>query len=447
MAETAVENQKTADPGGKPPSGSANEALGSDYKVISVSGLRVGIKLRIPIYDENDVLLLAKGQVISPQFMTLLRQRNVCSVKVHESELPRVYAGQPQGTSRSAAPDKEIRRSDLKNDQSDTLDELIDADSMDLHKQGDPFLDELIVHGKSAYDHEFKDQVVEKQIENVKQVGEVFERLKNGKGLDVDVLSKIADDAMHGLQRDFDLFSCLGVNPYSSDYPSRHSLHVCMLAMAIGTHLKLDRPTLKELATGCLIHDAGMVKVQPVFRESRELTALEMLEVSKHPVIVFDMMKEMRVVPRRSAYIAYQMHERCDGSGYPRGRGSHQIHFLSKVAAVADCYVALATNRPHRPALHPYFAMLHVLKSVRSGKFDGLAVRALLRTISMFPLGSYVILNDERRATVIRSNDDHYTKPVVEIFDPEKAVGESEIIDLKEVGAPEIVGVADCLDA
>lgn len=427
-------------------SSSDSHQVGNDYKVISASVLRVGIKLRIPIYDENDVLLLAKGQVISPQFMTLLKQRGVGSVKVHESELPRVFAGQPQGTSRNVHSASEVRRCDLQTDQTDFLDEALKSDSVDLHPQGDPFLDELIVHGKTGYSSEFKEELIEKQLQNVNQLGTVYESMKSRQELDVGTLNSITDDAINSLKDDSDLYSCLGINPFSSDYPSRHSVHVSMLAIAIGTHLKMDKPTLKELSTGCLIHDAGMSQITPVFKEERPLTNVEMLEISKHPVVVFDMMKDMKLISKRSAFIAYQIHERNDGTGYPRGRESHQIHFLSKVAAVADCYIALVSERPHRPALHPYHAILYVLKMVSAGKFDSLAVRALLRTVSMFPLGSYVKLEDNNRATVIRSNDDLFTKPIVEVYNPAKAAGDAEILDLKEDDTPQISSIADCLD-
>ena len=68
------------------------------------------------------------------------------------------------------------------------------------------------------------------------------------------------------------------------------------------------------------------------------LDRITFLEITKHPILIFDMMLDMRAVSSRSAYIAYQMHERCNGKGYPRRREGKHIHFLSKVAAVADAF-------------------------------------------------------------------------------------------------------------
>ena len=144
------------------------------------------------------------------------------------------------------------------------------------------------------------------------------------------------------------------------------------------------------------------------------------------------MMKEMRSVTNRSAFIAYQMHERNNGQGYPRRLEGHRIHFLSKLAAVADAYVGLVSPRPYRPALLPYYAMESMLKGVRSGLFDAAAVRALLDTLSLFPCGSYVQLSDGRIGRVIRSNRDQYTLPVVEARLADDLYAAPEVINLVE---------------
>lgn len=68
------------------------------------------------------------------------------------------------------------------------------------------------------------------------------------------------------------------------------------------------------------------------------------------------------------------MHERPDGSGYPRRRKKDQIHFLSRVAAVADMYVALATPRPHRPGILPHAAIQTITQAGGQGRLDQAAV-------------------------------------------------------------------------
>ena len=105
---------------------------------------------------------------------------------------------------------------------------------------------------------------------------------------------------------------------------------------------------------------------------------------------------------------------------YPKRRTAKRINFLTKISAVADTYVALVTERGHRPALQPYFAVETILKDVRNGLFDPMAVRGLLETISLFPIGSFAQRSDQRVGRVIRSNGAHFTRPIMEIWQPDK---------------------------
>ena len=114
--------------------------------------------------------------------------------------------------------------------------------------------------------------------------------------------------------------------------------------------------------------------------------------------------------------VAYQMFERWDGSGYPRGRAGVQIHPLACVAAVADVYVALSSPRPHRPPFTPYAAIEQLIADTRRGLFDPRAIRGLLQVVCLFPLGTYVELNDGTIGCVVRNNSEAYDRPVLELL-------------------------------
>jgi HD-GYP domain-containing protein (c-di-GMP phosphodiesterase class II) len=130
--------------------------------------------------------------------------------------------------------------------------------------------------------------------------------------------------------------------------------------------------------------------------------------------------------------VAYQMHERCDGSGYPRGCQGGRIHELAKVAAVADVFVALVCPRPHRPGIVPYHAVKKILLDTKDGLFDVKAVRALLKTVSLFPIGSYVALNDGRVGRVVRASGDFYDRPIVEVWRRDDPYHNRSLVDLSQ---------------
>ena len=187
-----------------------------------------------------------------------------------------------------------------------------------------------------------------------------------------------------------------------------------------------------ELGIGCLVHDVGMLSLQRnAYDSNRILSADEFSEVAKHPVFTFELLnRHMNWLPAASRMVAYQIHERCDGSGYPRGRRADQIHELARVAAVADVFVALLSPRPHRPAMLPYLAMEKIVYDTKKGSYDPEVVRALLRTVSLFPIGSWVELNDGRIAQVIRARGGLWDRPVLDVYHQPRLESDSVTIDL-----------------
>jgi HD-GYP domain-containing protein (c-di-GMP phosphodiesterase class II) len=71
------------------------------------------------------------------------------------------------------------------------------------------------------------------------------------------------------------------------------------------------------------------------------------------------------------ADIAHAHHEKCDGSGYPRGLTSEHIPVQAKLMTIADIYDALTSmDRPYKPAAAPARALEILSLEARSGKLD-----------------------------------------------------------------------------
>jgi len=322
---------------------------------------------------------------------------------------------------------------------SKTLDNAIASGRILLAaSNGPPLLSALKQHGAHPYDMECAAQFVDQYDQSVSQLESLVASIEQGDATDLKVTESITRDALGKAMKDFDLFVRLGINPPPADYTNRHSLHVAMLAASIGANRGWDEKTLLELGMGCLLHDIGMSQVtSQTHRTGLKLNDREYAEIAEHPLHTFDLLADhLENVSLTSHMVAYQIHERCNGTGYPRGSHGAQIHEVAKVAAVADVYVALVSPRPHRPALMPYHAILHLIHGVNDGAFDGNAVRALLRTVSLFPIGSYLELQDGRKARVLRSNPAEFCKPIVETWLPSELDANSTIIDLST--APQV---------
>jgi HD-GYP domain-containing protein (c-di-GMP phosphodiesterase class II) len=403
------------------------------YRRIPLSMLTAGFILSSAVHADDQRLLLAPGVALSREFISGLGKRGISDVVVAEKDWRRLNAFKAQGKARNALPGRESIQVPFHTDGSRRLDQApADWTTGPIAPSDDPFSEQVRRHGVEPYSRENMNAMLEHYDRSVEYVGEMLNKLKDGEAVAAETLQSVTQESLRRASEDLDLFTCMGINPSETNEISAHSMNTAILAMAIGATLGQDSQTLVDLGVGCLLHDAGMLKIDRNLYGSKEyLDSRDFVEVAKHPIVAADMLcRSMQRVPSGVRMIVYQMHERCDGSGYPRGRTSEALHPLAKIAAVADVYVALVSKRPHRAAMLPYFAMTKMLEDVKTGLFDPQVVRALLQTISLFPLGSIVELSDGRVAKIVRTNGPAYDRPIVETWARTALSAPPELIDL-----------------
>lgn len=374
--------------------------------------LRTGLTLRHPLYErqgQRSVLLLSAGTLLTPELLERLRDRSSGELLVDGREYQRIVrtAGSvpPSHADRSAGPNHAAA------DRDDDVDRTAPY-SAELDR-------EVRAHREAA----------------TRQLDDLFVRLAEGEPVAAEAAADISSGHLTRLAADRDLFAAIGIEPEQHGYPTSHSLQTAMLAAVIGAEQGLGPDLLREIGMGCLLHDAGMLLIDRAVPDTRRnLSPVEFVEIQKHPLRIHDRLLRVPDVPPAVRSVAYQMHERCDGSGYPRGIAARNIEPAAKCAAVADVYLALVSPRPHRPGLLPCRAMERILQEVKQGRLDSEAVRALLRALSLFPLGSYVHTSDGRVGRVLRSNGTAYLQPVVELWDP---CGRDASVDVVDLSAPE----------
>ncbi len=418
-----------------------NDQPSAEVESVPVADLRIGTRLVSAVFDDRGILLLAEGSTITTSFLRKLASRGLKQVRIREEDLETVYAFQPRGTARETFDERADVVCPWKTATTLRLDiEIATLSNLELEPQRTPFVESFEPPRVAVYDDAEVERFLCDHRRSVREVDNLFARLSSGDAVDTEVLAGIADEALANLAADPDLFACLGITAVPTRYPARHGMHVSMLAMAIGARLGFDRETLRDLSVGCLLHDAGMLQVgTSAYTSSDILTEKEFREIVKHPIHTLEMIASSSEIPQRSKCVVYQMHERCNGSGYPRGRKGHQIHALARIAAVADAFVGMVTSRPHRPGLLPYKALERIIHGVHDGLFDASATRGLLQCVSLFPVGSYIQLSDGRQAKVVRSNSIAYHRPIVEIWRPNRADGTPELVNLAKDDSIEVL--------
>ena len=230
-----------------------------------------------------------------------------------------------------------------------------------------------------------------------------------------------------------------------------HSVNVAIYAIKIGHGLGYNRNQLIDLGASGLLHDVGMVTLSPDLFTKGRFTQNDIALLQQHPAKGRDMLLKLGEKYQWLADVAYQEHEREDGSGYPQKLMGNDIHEYAKIIGVADIYAGLTRSRPDRHGMLPFEAVKEILQT-RKHEFDPRVVRVLLKTLSAFPVGSLVKLNSGAIGRVTDTDIDSPLRPVISIlYDPEgRPVREAREIRLREhpilhitdTVAPEEVGLS-----
>jgi HD-GYP domain-containing protein (c-di-GMP phosphodiesterase class II) len=178
--------------------------------------------------------------------------------------------------------------------------------------------------------------------------------------------SQLADNMIEDQAK---LLGLLSIRKHD-EYTFQHSLNVCVLALALGMAMGLDRPRLHALGLAAILHDVGKAWVPlEVLRKPGRLTEDELALIQQHPVRGAIYLSQQPEVPPPAALVAFQHHLGYDQRGYPKLRWPHSLNAYSLIAGIADAYEALTSDRPYRPTLGPDEA-LGVMLETPPGQFE-----------------------------------------------------------------------------
>ncbi len=116
------------------------------------------------------------------------------------------------------------------------------------------------------------------------------------------------------------------------------------------------------------MHDIGKVGIpDAILNKSEKLTSREWEIIKTHAELGYDILKySQRSILKVASIVAFEHHEKWDGSGYPRGLSGENIHIYGRITALADVFDALGSKRIYKDA----WPMDKILKYIRnqSGK-------------------------------------------------------------------------------
>ena len=194
-----------------------------------------------------------------------------------------------------------------------------------------------------------------------------------------------------------------------------HVVNVAIFTALAGKHLGYRGKRLKYLTLGAILHDLGKLQIQrEILNKPGNLTNHEMQQIRQHPALGVQMLQEARLPPQVLLAVK-QHHERWDGKGYPDGLSGNEIHPDAQIVAVTDVYEALTADRPYRKGLPPYHAMEMVI-AWSEKDFNPLVVQALRNSLILYPENAIVTLNTGEIGIVAAVPIRTPTRPLVRLL-------------------------------
>ena len=141
------------------------------------------------------------------------------------------------------------------------------------------------------------------------------------------------------------------VSEMRDPYTAGHQRRVAELAAAIAREMGMSEGEIADIHVAGLMHDIGKMSIPAeIPSKPTALSAIEFNLIKGHVQAGYSIISSAQMHDP-IAELVYQHHERCDGSGYPRGLTADQLLMGSKVLMVADVVEAMMSHRPYRASL------------------------------------------------------------------------------------------------
>ncbi|AEE16216.1 HD-GYP domain-containing protein [Treponema brennaborense] len=217
----------------------------------------------------------------------------------------------------------------------------------------------------------------------------------------------------------------------SKNFLISHSMRSTVLAITIGLQLRIPLSKLVELGVACILHEIGMIRLPPqLYMTDRMLSPAEKNQINTHPIISYTILKSYDA-PLSICLGVLEHHEKENGTGYPRHISGDKISMYAKIISVACSFEAITAPRHYKEASSSYDAMVEMLKN-KGKQYDELVIKALLYSLSLFPIGAYVYLSNGKIGQVVDVNPENPKNPIVQIVGEKDTAGDPKTVETND---------------
>lgn len=240
-------------------------------------------------------------------------------------------------------------------------------------------------------------------------------------------------------------FALLGMTTLRDfdEYTYTHCVNVCILSIVLGRRLGLDKLELYEVGMCGLLHDIGKMRIEAdVLNKPGKLTEEEWHQITLHPregMLALFHIHGFADIPYRQMLAAYEHHMKMDLSGYPQNKRERHPTLFTRIVSVADTFDAVTSARSYRKRPWTPDKVLKNMRDEPDWGLDRTLVRAFINATGIYPVGTLVVLSDQRMAVVVSQNPQQPSTPGIKVIADAEAnpLDVPEEIDLAQTAAQE----------
>ncbi|QKF81514.1 HD-GYP domain-containing protein [Halarcobacter ebronensis] len=183
---------------------------------------------------------------------------------------------------------------------------------------------------------------------------------------EVEALSKEIEET----QREV-VFTMGAIGESRSKETGNHVKRVAEYSKVFALYYGLAKEEAEMLKQASPMHDIGKVAIpDSILNKPGRFDEEERKIMNTHSQLGYDMLKySTRPLLKCATTVAYEHHEKWDGTGYPRGLKGEDIHIYGRITAMADVFDALGSDRCYKKAWDDE-KIFNLFKEERGRHFD-----------------------------------------------------------------------------
>lgn len=206
------------------------------------------------------------------------------------------------------------------------------------------------------------------------------------------------------------------------EYTYHHSVNVCILSLAIGQRIGLDKPTLCDLGLASLFHDIGKSDIPiNILNKPSSFTEEEWTVMKTHPLHGVKALMKLKGLDTLNVRIitgAFEHHLNLNHSGYPKVPYKRDLSLFGRIIAIADCYDGVTSSRVYSRSPMPPDKALRFMMDKAGAIYDPVLMKLFINSIGIYPIGSLILLTTREMAVVMETNPapDKWNSPLIKII-------------------------------